>query len=44
MFSGVEGKISHKQFRAHLMIYLFSLTDFVCCQLPGLKSSLNDVP
>jgi hypothetical protein len=25
IFSGVEGKISHKQFRAHLMIYLFCL-------------------
>jgi hypothetical protein len=44
VFSGVEGKISDKQFRAHLMICCSRPTVFPDCSRPsGLKSSLNHV-
>ena len=43
IFSGVEGKISHKQFGAHAMICRSIPTNFVCSRPPGFKSSLNQV-
>jgi hypothetical protein len=43
VFGGVEGKISNKQFRTHVMLILSRLTLYSpdCSRPSGFKSSLN---
>jgi hypothetical protein len=43
VFSGIEGKISHKQFIIHNDFLLSSSLFPDCSRLSGLKSSLNGV-